>query len=55
MIFVSAYSEDDVVDVIAGSPVVSFLPKAALSGQAVRRIVDLAADSEVSELQRDSR
>lgn len=55
MILVSAYSEDDVADVIAGSPAVSFLPKADLSGAAVRRILNGAVGSGVLARQRDSR
>lgn len=55
MILISAYTEDDVADLIAESPVVSFLPKAALSGSAIRGILSRASGSAVSEHQRDSR
>jgi CheY-like chemotaxis protein len=39
MILVSAYSEDDFEDMIADNPAVSFLPKADLSGAAIRNIL----------------
>lgn len=55
LILISAYTEDDVADLIAESPVVSFLPKAALSGSAIRRVLSRASGSVVSEHQRDSR
>ena len=42
MILISAYSEDDFAEMIADSPAVSFLPKAALSGAAIRGILDRA-------------
>jgi CheY-like chemotaxis protein len=55
MILVSAYSEDDFADMIADSPAVSFLPKAALSGTAIRGILDRTGGSVVSAPKRDSR
>lgn len=55
MILTSAYSEDDFADMIADSPVVSFLPKAALSGPAIRDIVNRARGSAACGPQRDSR
>lgn len=55
MILISAYSEDDFADLIADSPVVSFLPKTALSGSAIRGILNRASGSAVPEHQRDSR
>jgi CheY-like chemotaxis protein len=55
MILISAYTEDDFADLIAESPVVSFLPKAALSGPAIRGILSRASGSAVSEHQRDSK
>ena len=39
MILISAYSEDDFADMIADGPAVSFLPKAELSGAAIRGIL----------------
>lgn len=39
VILISAYSGDDFEDMIAASPAISFLPKADLSGQAVRSIL----------------
>jgi len=39
VILISSYSEDDFHDLIADSPAVSFLPKAGLSGMAIRSIV----------------
>jgi CheY-like chemotaxis protein len=39
VILISAYSGDDFADMIADSPAVSFLPKAALSGAAIRGIL----------------
>ena len=55
MILISAGSEEDFADLIADSPAVSFLSKAALSGSAIRHILNLASGSAVSEHQRDSR
>ena len=40
MILISAYSGDDFADMIADSPAVSFLPKAGLSGAAIRGVLD---------------
>lgn len=39
VILISSYSEDDFQDLIADSPAVSFLPKAGLSGTAIRSIL----------------
>jgi DNA-binding NarL/FixJ family response regulator len=39
MILTSAYSDDDFADMIADNPAVSFLPKAWLSGAAIRGIL----------------
>jgi CheY-like chemotaxis protein len=55
LILISAYSEDDFADMIADSPAVSFLPKSALSGAAIRDILSRVSDSVVSEPHRDSR
>jgi len=49
MILISAYSEDDFADMIADSPAMSFLPKAALSGTAIRGMLDRVRGSVVSE------
>lgn len=45
MILISAYSADDVADMIAGHPAISFLPKAHLSGAAIRGILARADGS----------
>ena len=55
LILISAYSEDDFADLIAESPAVSFLPKSALSGTAIRDVLNQVSGSVVSEPQRDSR
>lgn len=39
VILVSVYSAEDFGDMIADTPAVSFLPKSALSGQAIRGII----------------
>jgi CheY-like chemotaxis protein len=39
VILISTRAEDDVADLIAGCPTVEFVPKAELSGSAIRRIV----------------
>ncbi|HET9894441.1 MAG TPA: response regulator [Streptosporangiaceae bacterium] len=39
VILISAYSGDDFEDLIADSPAISFLPKASLSGAAIRDIL----------------
>jgi CheY-like chemotaxis protein len=39
LILISAYSEDDFTDMIADTPAVAFLPKAGLSGMAIRGIL----------------
>ncbi len=54
VILISAYSEDDFVDMIADSPAVSFLPKADLSGTAIRGILG-SAGAGPNASQRDSR
>jgi len=54
VILISAYSGDDFVDLIADSPAVSFLPKADLSGTAIRGILGGAGASPTAS-QRDSR
>jgi CheY-like chemotaxis protein len=43
LILISAYSGDDFEDMIADSPAVSFVPKASLSGTAIRGILADAA------------
>jgi CheY-like chemotaxis protein len=55
VILISAYSADDVEDLFADTPAVSFLPKASLSGTAVRDIVARAGGSDQADPQRDSR
>jgi CheY-like chemotaxis protein len=55
VILISAYSADDVEDMIADTPAVSFLHKASLSGTAVRGIFASAGGSERAGTQRDSR
>jgi two-component system, NarL family, nitrate/nitrite response regulator NarL len=42
VILISTYSEDDFEEMIADSPAVSFLPKAGLSGTAIRSILSRA-------------
>jgi DNA-binding NarL/FixJ family response regulator len=39
LIMISTYAEDDYADLLAESPVIGFLPKAELSGKAIRRIL----------------
>ena len=39
IILISTHEEQDFADLIAASPAVGFLPKTALSGDAIRRIV----------------
>lgn len=55
MVLISAYSEDDLADMIAESPAVSFLPKATLSGTAIRDIVNRTCVAAAWEPQCDSR
>ena len=55
VILISAYSTDDVEDLIADTPAVSFLAKASLSGTAVRGIFARAGGSDQADPQRDSR
>jgi CheY-like chemotaxis protein len=45
VILISGYSGDDFEDMIADSPVLSFLPKACLSGTAIRDILARAGDT----------
>jgi two-component system, NarL family, nitrate/nitrite response regulator NarL len=40
VILISTHSEDDLVELIAGSPAVGFLPKAALSADAIGELLD---------------
>jgi hypothetical protein len=40
VILISTHPEEDLADLIAGSPAVGFLQKGELSADAVRRIVD---------------
>ena len=40
VVLISTHSQDDVADLIAGSPAAGFLPKAELSANAIREIVD---------------
>jgi DNA-binding NarL/FixJ family response regulator len=39
LIMISTYAEADYADLLAESPVIGFLPKAALSGPAIRQIL----------------
>lgn len=43
VILISAYSGEDFAELIAGSPALAFLPKADLSGTAIRAILAAAA------------
>jgi DNA-binding NarL/FixJ family response regulator len=43
MILISAYSIDDVADVIAAGPILPFLPKSALSAASIRRTIGVGA------------
>jgi CheY-like chemotaxis protein len=45
VILISAHSEDDFADMMADSSAVSFLPKAGLSGAAIRGILARAGDA----------
>jgi len=47
VILISAYSEDDFADMIEDSPAVSFLPKADLSGAAIRGILSRTGDAAI--------
>jgi DNA-binding NarL/FixJ family response regulator len=40
VILISTHIEDDYVDLIEASPVLGFLPKSALSGAAIRELLD---------------
>lgn len=53
MILISGYCGDDFEDMIADSPAVSFLPKASLSGTAIRDILARAGDSVIQRPARD--
>lgn len=43
VILISTHSEQDFTDLIAASPAVGFLPKFALSPEAIRRLVEINA------------
>jgi hypothetical protein len=55
VILISAFSGDDFAEMIADSPAVSFLPKAGLSGAAIRVILARAGGTPAAGSQRDSR
>ena len=44
MILISTHAEQDYTDLIAASPVVGFLPKSALSGDAIRALITSRGD-----------
>ncbi|MGB8995921.1 MAG: response regulator transcription factor [Pseudonocardiaceae bacterium] len=44
MILISTHAEQDYTDLIAASPVVGFLPKSALSGDAIRGLIASRGD-----------
>jgi DNA-binding NarL/FixJ family response regulator len=46
VILISAYAEEDYADLIADSPALGFIPKAALSAAAIRELLD-ARDGDV--------
>jgi CheY-like chemotaxis protein len=54
VILISGYSGDDFEDMIADSPVLSFLPKAYLSGTAIRDILARAGDTVIKRPPSDS-
>lgn len=54
VILISGYSGDDFEDMIARSPVLSFLPKARLSGTAIRDILARADDTVIGRPPPDS-
>jgi DNA-binding NarL/FixJ family response regulator len=54
VILISGYSRDDFEDMIADSPVLSFLPKACLSGTAIRDILARAGDTVIKRPPPDS-
>ena len=47
VILISAYSGDDFTDMVEDSPAVSFLPKADLSGAAIRDILSRTGDAAI--------
>jgi CheY-like chemotaxis protein len=49
VILISSYSGDDFADLIADSPAISFLPKPALSGEAIRGILTGAGGGKASQ------
>ncbi len=55
IILISGYSGRDFADMIADSPAVSFLPKANLSGTAIRDILARARDTVIQRPRRDRR
>jgi CheY-like chemotaxis protein len=55
VILISACSGDDFAEMIADSPALSFLPKAGLSGTAIRGILARAGGPAAGGPQRDSR
>jgi hypothetical protein len=44
MILISTHAEQDYTDLIAASPVVGFLPKSGLSGDAIRALIASRGD-----------
>lgn len=54
VILISGYSRDDFEDMIADSPVLSFLPKECLSGTAIREILARAGDTVIERPPPDS-
>jgi CheY-like chemotaxis protein len=46
IILISTHAEQDYVDLIAASPAVGFLPKTALSANAIRRLLDGAGGAD---------
>lgn len=55
VILTSVYSAEDFGDLIAATPAVSFLPKSALSGQAIRGIIGPGRGASGRRPHRDSR
>jgi CheY-like chemotaxis protein len=41
-ILISTHAEEDFAELVAASPALAFIPKAALSGSAIREVLDLA-------------
>jgi DNA-binding NarL/FixJ family response regulator len=46
VILISTHAEDDYVDLITASPALGFLPKSALSGRAIRDLLDSRGDGD---------